>query len=627
MCNKVKGLFLNHGQNLVNALELCKRLITLRNTHGWSREEFQQSIALQYESLPITLHETAFINVIESQGTDTQRDSWIPRCISFEIIGCYAQTELAHGSNVQGLETTARYDPATQEFVVHSPRQESTKWWIGGMGVLANHALVQAILQLPDDGKETRYVSYGPHLFVVPIRDTFAHLPLPGVEVGDIGPKAYGGFRLMDNGYLHLTHVRIPLKNMLARHAQVSADGKYTPAKHEKLSYGSMVALRAAIPMNMGWSLARAVTVAIRYCISRRQFGGKPGIKQETRVIEYASTRFRLYPLLASSYAYIIAGRELRRLHGRMLHVLTMLGDVSLLPEVHSLSTALKAKSTWDCVSGFEEARKAMGGHGYSHMAGVGTIFANQTPAQTFEGDNYVISQQIARALVKALELLRSNPDMPLPASFSYIRLSLFCPTSTVTKRIDWSNPIQLLDLLHRRAAFLLTTLVAAIAADPEKPWTEHSWTSAQLAAAHADIFVISSLLHLPSPNLRQQLAPLTVLHALQTLLSALPTLLEANALTETPAIAASNLRAAHAAAIEAISIEDAVSYTDAFGFHDWELPGVLGNKAGDIYGRMMETARSWDVSKSDEWGELLRERALEIMKIGSRCSRDRSKL
>lgn len=61
------------------------------------------------------------------------------------------------------------------------------------MGVIATHALIQARLII--DNKD-----YGAHGFIVPIRSLEDHKPLPGVHVGDIGPKAYGGFAKIDNG-------------------------------------------------------------------------------------------------------------------------------------------------------------------------------------------------------------------------------------------------------------------------------------------------------------------------------------------------------------------------------------------------------------------------------------------
>ncbi|KAF8542823.1 hypothetical protein BDD12DRAFT_875760 [Trichophaea hybrida] len=574
--------FNNHAQNLLHALALCKRLLTLRDIHNWTREEFLEAVYLQNDMIPFQLHEGAFTVVIEAQGTDAQRDYWIPKCHSYEVVGCYAQTELAHGSNVQGLETVAHYDPTTKEFEIYSPRIESTKWWVGGMGICANHALVQAILEVPSGRK-------GPHLFMIPLRSPTTHLPLPGIKVGDIGPKAYGGFCFMDNGYLHLSSVRIPLENMLQRHAQVTPDGTYIPAKHDKLSYGSMVYLRAGIPSSMGWCLARAVTIAIRYCTNRRQFA-HPG-QEEQQVINYASTKMRLYPLLARAYAYIFAGRELRSIYYRMLDALTNRGDVTLLPEVHVLSSALKVKSSWDCTPGSEEARKSMGGHGYSHLAGVDTIFAAQAPAQTYEGDNYVISQQVARALVKSVLLLKQRPDAKLPESFSYIRLAVD------GKRIARNNHLH---FLHARAVSILITLAEAVVANPQMSWTDHSWASARLAAAHADVFVVSKL-----PE-----TPLSSLHTLSTLVAALPELLEAGVIMTPQAVKA--LRKAQEDAVDALSLGDVIRLTDAFEFHDWELPGVVGASDGRVYERMLEMALEWDVSLGKH-GEELRRRALEI--------------
>ena len=256
----------------------------------------------------------------------------------------------------------------------------------------ANHAIVQAVLYLPLPDDPLEYKSYGPHLFIVPIRSLTTHEPLVGITVGGIGPKAYNGSRLVDHGYVHFKEVRIPLENMLMRHAQVTPTGEYIPSKHAKMSYGSMVALRSVIPINLGWTLARAVTVAIRYCIHRRQFAAVKG-GPERRVITYAGVKYRLFPLLAMSYAYIIAGRELWAMYLRLLEDVVQRGDVEMLAEMHSLSIAVKVKSSMDCVGGIEEARGTMGGHGYSHMSGIGPLFADAVPTQTYEGSTPTASR------------------------------------------------------------------------------------------------------------------------------------------------------------------------------------------------------------------------------------------
>ena len=66
------------------------------------------------------------------QANDEQRAKWLPPSQRLALVGTYAQTELGHGTFVRGLETTATYDPASQQFVIHSPTLSSTKWWPGG---------------------------------------------------------------------------------------------------------------------------------------------------------------------------------------------------------------------------------------------------------------------------------------------------------------------------------------------------------------------------------------------------------------------------------------------------------------------------------------------------------------
>lgn len=47
-----------------------------------------------------------------------------------------------------GLETTATFDPATDEFVLSTPTITATKFWPGDMGIHSNYAIVFAQLMI-----------------------------------------------------------------------------------------------------------------------------------------------------------------------------------------------------------------------------------------------------------------------------------------------------------------------------------------------------------------------------------------------------------------------------------------------------------------------------------------------
>lgn len=133
-----------------------------------------------------------------------------------------------------------------------------------------------------------------------------------------------------------------------------------------QLSYGSMVTIRVGMINNAGWELGRAVTIATRYCTVRRQFNtpADPSPSPNTleaQVISYSAVRARLFPLIALSYALIIASRTVTEMFETMSAQLAN-EETDLLAQVHPLTCGLKSWGTRKTAEGIEECRKAMGG-------------------------------------------------------------------------------------------------------------------------------------------------------------------------------------------------------------------------------------------------------------------------
>jgi len=85
-----------------------------------------------------------FTKSIGFLGDEEQAAKYLPLANSLRMIGCYAQTEIGHGSNVASLETTATLDKTTDEFVIHTPTIRATKFWPGSLGIMCTHAIVFA---------------------------------------------------------------------------------------------------------------------------------------------------------------------------------------------------------------------------------------------------------------------------------------------------------------------------------------------------------------------------------------------------------------------------------------------------------------------------------------------------
>ncbi|KAL4783289.1 hypothetical protein BJX76DRAFT_368525 [Aspergillus varians] len=407
LLNKSQQQNLSRPDRFKLGLARGKLLRRLADKYQWTPEEHEMAEYLVDDVSPFFLHMGMFVTTVREQASDEQRAYWLPKIEAWKIIGAYAQTELGHGSNVRRLELEARYDPRTKEFVLHSPTLTASKWWNGTLGRTANHSIVVAQLLLPDpscqNGSETKYVSYGPHPFIVQVRDMETHQPFDGIVIGDIGPKY--GYATMDNAYMLFNNFRIPHSAMLSRYSRVDPEsGKYTKPEQPAVVYGTLTFMRSKIIQHARLALARAVTVATRYTTVRRQFQDRDGGSKspELPVLDYPTVQIRILPLLATTFALHYTGLAMQNLYNGTRKQVES-GDFSSLAYMHSMSSGLKSLCTTLTADGIETCRRALGGHGFGGGSGLIQLNNDYLSKPTVEGDNWMITQQTAAYMIKKM--------------------------------------------------------------------------------------------------------------------------------------------------------------------------------------------------------------------------------
>jgi hypothetical protein len=129
--------------NVIMKDDEMSKVFTENSDFSENHFEFCWSYMFPSSSL-LHLHQTMFTRCLMTFSSEEQRKKYLKRADYLNITGCYAQTEVGHGSNVAGLETTATLDMETDEFVIHTPTITATKFWPGSLGVVSTHAVVFA---------------------------------------------------------------------------------------------------------------------------------------------------------------------------------------------------------------------------------------------------------------------------------------------------------------------------------------------------------------------------------------------------------------------------------------------------------------------------------------------------
>ena len=379
-----------------------------RGNHAESVAHFEM-LALGDLSLTIKsgVQHGLFGGAITNLGTEWHHATYLPGVIDCTLPGCFAMTELGHGSDVSSIETTITWVPGTGEFEVHSPRPTASKAYIGNAAL---HGRLAAVFgQLWVDG-----ACQGVHTILVPIRDE-AGVPLPGVTIVDQGHK--GGLLGIDNGTLGFDHVRVARQMLLDRFGGVGADGVYTSSIENANArfftmLGTLVRGRICVGGAAGSATRRALSIATRYALQRTQFRA-PGLGEEITLLDYRLHQRKLIPNLARAYAFGFAQNEISLKLQRVLDA-NARGerDDRASRELETRAAGLKAAQTRWANDTVQLCREACGGAGYLTANQITLTRSDVDVFATFEGDNTVLLQLVAKALL--LDYKRTWGDMDL---------------------------------------------------------------------------------------------------------------------------------------------------------------------------------------------------------------------
>lgn len=333
-----------------------------------------------------------FGGAITNLGTEWHHDTFLPGAIDVSLPGCFAMTEIGHGSDVQSIETTITYLPESDEFEVDSPTPRATKAYIGNAARDGRMAVVFGQLHVGGE-------HHGVHAILVPLRDDDGG-PLDGVACGDHGHK--GGLLGIDNGTIAFDHARVPRRMLLNRYGGVDDEGAYhSPIASKNARFftmlGTLVRGRICVGAGAASAARKSLTIAIDYGLRRRQFRS-PGLGDEIPLLDYLTHQRRLLPPLAAAYAHGFAINELAQ---QLQRVQDSEGaDPQAARELETRAAGIKAALTRFATDTIQVCREACGGAGYMSANGITLPRQDVDIFATFEGDNTVLLQLVAKALL-----------------------------------------------------------------------------------------------------------------------------------------------------------------------------------------------------------------------------------
>ncbi|CAL9420343.1 hypothetical protein SUDANB105_01830 [Streptomyces sp. enrichment culture] len=381
--------------------------------------------------------------------------------------GVFLCTELEHGNDVANLQTVARFDRETGEFVLHTPTTGAQKFMPNTSLTGGPKSAVVAARLLVDDEDQ------GIFLFLTPLSDDNGHLP--GVRVRRL-PERTG--TPVDHCLTSFDHVRLPREAMLeAAHGRLDENGRLTSTlgnrrKRFLRSVGRVTVGKLCMSAGTLGMARAALTIAVRYAHHRHIGGPKAG--QRVPLTDHRSHHGRLLRSLSTAYAMTFLQRAV--VDRWTDHDET---DREQHEEIERLIAIAKGWITWQARDITIECRERCGAQGLFPHNNLADLQLNVEGGITAEGDNLVIWVKAASEMVFGHE---SGPERPVrPAERELTDVGFLRDLLASAERI-WQS--------RAREA-----LRGGPAGDPIGRWNATSGAALEMVSAHARLQAADALL------------------------------------------------------------------------------------------------------------------------------------
>ncbi|MEV0531265.1 acyl-CoA dehydrogenase family protein [Kitasatospora sp. NPDC050463] len=318
-----------------------------------------EELARVDSSVAITLEAAVSLGAmpIYRFGTEEQKREWLPRLTSGELLGAFGLTEPEGGSDAGATRTTARYDEATDEWVINGTKCFITNSGTEITGLVTVTALTEPIARSSEEGA-----------FPSPRREISSIIVptgTPGFQVSKKYSKV--GWNASDTRELSFTDCRVPAANLLGERGRGYAQFLRI------LDEGRIAIAALATGLAQG-----CVDQSVAYAGQRRAFGRPIGANQ--------AIQFKLADMEMRAHTSRLAWRDAA---SRLLHAEPFKKEAAIA----------KLYSSEAAVDNAREATQIHGGYGFMNEFPVARFWRDCKILEIGEGTSEVQRMLIAREL------------------------------------------------------------------------------------------------------------------------------------------------------------------------------------------------------------------------------------